>query len=927
MHQNYANFRQRKILNKILPFITIYMKNIFFFLMMFLSSAVFAQNSSISGKLISSEGEPINDILIELLPTTKTLLSNEKGEFNFQNLTEGNYTLQFNNNSSLQENVILGEYENVQLDDFEINESDIVNNLNTFTDLAVLEAGDESTSVSSLLTASRDVFMNKAGFQFGSDVFFRIRGYDSRYSDFMLNGIRYQNPETGWQPFSIVGGLNDVLRYRDVETIGSGSMENGFGEIGGARDYQLRPSYYGKGGRYTYSHLNRYYNHRVMATYSSGEQNGLSYLVSGSKRWAQEGYVDGTYYDAYGGYAAVEGEITDDYSVMVSALASPRRRGTNSIHRQEAYDLFGSNFYNADWGWQDGQKRNARLRKNVNPIFTFSNYINLGENTEAQLTGSYMNGHYIASRINRQFAANPDPDYYQNLPSFENQGEIAPFNFTQQLNWINFYRENQTETSDEVDEYAGVRANYILEDNYRADNEYQAIAHFNTTVNNNLTLDYGLNFRQYEGNFYQRINDLLGADYWLDVDTFFDNVPSNSENADDPRVYRDEKFGYDYNLNERNYDAFIQGRFSYDKVDFFLSGMVGKADFWREGNISSGKFPNTSKGKGEVKDFLIYGGKGGATYKLDNRNYFSASGMYYLKPPQLGTLWETPTTRDGFNDLTDVETVYGGELTYNHNSPKLKLRTTGYITRFEGQAESLLAYSGNDFRDGFGDDNLSTAFGNYFTNGIDKLHYGGEFGFDYNITPEFSFSGAAAVGKYTFMSRPIVTGYTDFTTDSNPTFPENSSFLLDFYEGNTPQTALNAGLTYRAPARFIINIDGNYYGNSYEGASALRRTLPVAETFVAPEPGMTQEEVLRYWTKQKRLPEAYRLNISLYKEFRFSYEKRLGINASMNNVLDDQGYPSLAFEDIRTENGMPFPTRYRYSPGRTYFINIAYKFM
>lgn len=903
------------------------MKNIFFFLLMILATVSNAQNSSISGKVISDSGEPMSGILVELLPTDFSTLTNDAGEFTFANLTDGYYTLQYNNDENERQDIILGQEEQLTIDNYSIAESFVEDDLNTITDLAVLESGDESTSVSSLLTASRDVFMNKAGFQFGSDVFFRIRGYDSRYTDFMINGVRFQNPERGWQPFNVVGGLNDVLRYRDVETIGTNSMENGFGEIGGARDYQLRPSEYGKGGRYTYSNLNRFYNHRVMATYASGDQEGVSYVVSGSKRWAEEGYVEGTYYDAYAGYAAVEGKVTDDYSVMASVMASPRRRATNSIHRDEAYEIAGTNYYNADWGWQNGEKRNARLRKNFNPILSFSNYINLGESTTAQVTGTYMTGHYIASRINRQFAANPDPDYYQNLPSFEDQGQIAPINFQQQLDWINFYRENSTENGDEADEFPGVRANYILEENYREDNEYQAVAHFNTKVNNNFTLDYGANFRHYNGNFYQRVGDLLGADYWLDVDTFFDNVPSNNAMADDPRVYLDDKFGYDYDLNQRTYDAFVQGRFSYDKVDLFLSGMVGKSDFWREGNVSTGQFPEVSEGKGEVKDFLIYGGKAGATYKLDNRNYFSASGMYYLKPPTLGTLWETPTTRDGFNDLTDVETVYGGEVTYNHNSPKLKLRTTGYATRFEGQAESLLAYAGNDFRDGLADEDLSTAFGNYFTNGIDKLHYGGEFGFDYNIIPELSFSGAAAVGKYTFMSRPIVTGFTNFTPDSQPTFPENSAFLLDFYEGNTPQTALNAGLTYRAPARIILNVDGNYYNNSYAGPSALRRTLPVAQTFVAPEPGMTQEEVLEFWTHQEKLPEAYRLNLSLYKEFRFSYEKRLGINASVNNLLDDQNYPSLAFEDIRTEDGMPFPTRYRYSPGRTYFINIAYKFM
>jgi len=893
------------------------MKYAFLQLFLFLATCVFAQTATVEGRVLDDKDEPISGIEIRLDPANAVSFTDFQGMYKFEEVEAGEYLLIYGS----------GELDRITIS-VKPNETKLVADLvilgnslsttdsedNILSNLDILEASDETSSVSSLLTASRDVFLNKAGFQFGSDVFFNIRGYDSQYSDFMVNGIRLENPETGWQPFSVVGGLNDVLRYRDVETIGANKLDNGFGEVGGARDFQLRPSEYGSGGRLTYSNLNRFYNQRVMATYASGENpSGISYVVSGSKRWAEEGYVEGTYYDAYAGFAAVEAEVSENYSVALTGIASPRRRGTQSIHIQEAYDITGDNYYNADWGWQNGQKRNARLRKNFNPIVQLTNYITVSDNTSLQVTGSYLFGRDLRTRIERQNAANPDPDYFREF-------EDGTFALEPQIDWVSFYRANLDGT-DDTDQFDGLWSNYILEENIRGDSDLQIAAQANTILTDRIQLDYGVNFKHYNGHYYKEVADLLGGDYWRNVDAFSGNLPHFAGEVDERKVVG-EVFGYDYDLNKRSYDAYIQSQFSLNQFDFFVAGTIGQTELWREGNVQMTQFESNSLGKGEVRDFLTYGGKAGATYKLDGRNYFSVNGMYYEKPPLLNVAWVAPRTRDGFNDLSEGETVYGGEVNYNHRSPNLKVRTTGYATRFDGQADAILTFFDAGFDEGFG---------TFFTNGIEKLHVGGEFGFDYKLNPEWAVSGAAAMGKYTIMNRPTVSAYED--VNSSPIFQPTSSYLIDFYEDNTPQTAYNLGLTWRAPKRIILNVDGNYYDDAYASPSALRRTAPVAGQFEQVN-GLSEEETLAFLTKQERLPNAYRLNLSLYKEIRFSYDKQIGINASVNNLLDDQDYPSLAFEQLRVDasdvsgsiNPNQFPTRYRYSPGRTYFINIAYKF-
>ncbi|MBK8195026.1 MAG: hypothetical protein IPK76_18120 [Lewinellaceae bacterium] len=67
--------------------------------------------------------------------------------------------------------------------------------------------------VANLLHASRDVFQNTSGFAW-SPFRFRERGYDSGLFLTYINGVPFNDLETGFTPYGEFGGLNDVLRIR-----------------------------------------------------------------------------------------------------------------------------------------------------------------------------------------------------------------------------------------------------------------------------------------------------------------------------------------------------------------------------------------------------------------------------------------------------------------------------------------------------------------------------------------------------------------------------------------------------------------------------------------------------------------------------------------------------------------------------------------
>ncbi|MCD4697407.1 MAG: TonB-dependent receptor plug domain-containing protein, partial [Bacteroidales bacterium] len=162
-----------------------------------------------------------------------------------------------------------------------------------------LESDDQAQDIGGLLQSSRDIFVSTAGYVFGQTRF-KIRGYSSENTDVLINGIRVNDFATGRPYWSSWGGLNDATRNKEIET-GIASSNYAFGGIGGVTNMITRASTYRKQVKFTYSSTNRSYRNRLMFLYSTGlMENGWAIIASGSRRWANEGYVEGTFYDAWG---------------------------------------------------------------------------------------------------------------------------------------------------------------------------------------------------------------------------------------------------------------------------------------------------------------------------------------------------------------------------------------------------------------------------------------------------------------------------------------------------------------------------------------------------------------------------------------------------------------------------------------------------
>src|SRR5690606_18139303 len=106
----------------------------------------------------------------------------------------------------------------------------------------------------------------------------------------------------------------------------------------------------------------RSYTQRVIASYATGlMQGGWAASAAIGRRWGEEGYQEATFYNANSFFASLEKKINNKQSINFTSIYAPNRRGKSSPNTQEVYDLKGIK-YNEYWGYQNGEKRNSRVK-------------------------------------------------------------------------------------------------------------------------------------------------------------------------------------------------------------------------------------------------------------------------------------------------------------------------------------------------------------------------------------------------------------------------------------------------------------------------------------------------------------------------------------------------------------------------------------
>lgn len=953
-----------------------------------LSVAMSAQNPTggVKGIVVDrSSKTALDGAVLKLYSGTQeiaTVRTGADGSFYIPDLKDGMYDLVIENSNYLQSKVNVTVNDGYVKNMFKLSLTPVhkVGEVDdaSFTEFDLDDSGYQDSPT--ILFGQNDVFNNIAGYNFSS-VRFRVRGYSSESQDVYMAGVRMNDAITGYTPYSLWSGLNEAVRSKESVN-GSEISDYGFGGYNGLTNIDPMASKVRTGWRGSVLTNSALYRLRLMMTYSSGElDNGWSYAFSASARLGGNDWIKGVYYRSFGYYGSVEKKFGEEHKLGLTFMAAPGQRGAQNGSTQEVYDLMGDNMYNSNWGYYNGKVRNARVKKTHEPIAILKyDFTPESKKVKASATVLYRFGKNGYTALDWYDAPDPRPDYYRNLPSyfFMDNTDYNRLNYSKymwakeqweqdipsitHINWDRLYAVNAMNSTAD-----GNRSKYVIEERRTDQQDLNFAANAKWSPVNCFTLAGGLSYKWNRTEYYKILDDLLGGDYYVNIDQFAERDYASSvtmyqndldyylKNGKAQTLKQGDKYGYDYYANVRRAEAWVSGRFSKFGLDVALAGRIGYTKYWREGLLRKGLFPGldangqpmtyegkvittydpitgdaiTSLGKSEVKDFLTGAAKLNVSYVIPGGHRVYANAAFIADAPNFNQAFISPRTRNSIVPNLKTNKTLTADLNYAYSNSGYDVRVTGYYTAIKDQSKVMSFY-----------DDAQNSFTNFAMSGIDQRHIGLELGFKVPLpVPNLALQGVVSYGQFVYTSNPkmyqtydnsaaIVEDTYGVTIPYWKSHPTADGKTVKHYVSGTPQLATSLGLSWNKNYWFV-DADVDYFDFAYLDMNPLYRTDMATS---GPDKTVTPTEI-EYMAAQEKFKGAVLVNASVGKSWYIKRNYQLGFSLQVKNILNTTNLRTGGYEQTRLvdntvskERYYRFDSKYFYMSGINYMLNIYFRF-
>lgn len=940
-----------------------------FVVILFSTAALVAQTTATGVVKIAETDTPLPGVTVTLLQQNISTKTNANGEFRLIYLKEGSEEISFSRSGYLpqiktvslqegKENDLGTVFLKVDIQDEARQESILQLSESDFSE----DEGKSTQNISTGLSKG-DVYLSQTSFSF-SPMRFRLRGYEQEFESTYINGVAFNSLDRGGFNYSSLGGLNDAMKNKDV-TVGLEANSYSYGNLGSNTNIVNRASAFAAGTKISGSYSNRAYKLRGQITHATGIlPSGWSFTLSGLFRWADEGIQQGTFYNSAGYFLAAEKVFNPKHSLSLVTYGAPTQRAQSSAATQEVYDLTGSIYYNSYWGYQDGKKRNSRVVKSFDPTTILTHDFKISETQRLRTGLAYHYSWYSSSALGFYNAPDPRPDYYRLLPSAQENEDMAATITTRwkfidgepavpsvsQLNWDAYYLANY---KGNIEDPNG-SAKYMVE--RRHSNLMETV--LNSTYTNQLSpvlkLTAGVEAKYAKDMNFKTVDDLLGANQWIDIDQFAErDFPNNSDviqndlNNPNRVVKKGDMFGYHYDINILHSSAFIQNEWNLSQLDLYCAGQVTYTQFNRYGYMKNGRAPENSYGTGKTWWFVDPSVKAGATYKINGRNRISVNAIAETLAPIPSGSYVSERIKDTRVPSLDSRKVLSYDLNYSATYSVVRGRVSLFQTHILGGTEST----------GYYDDEQRT-FVNFMLSDVNKRYRGVEAGVTVKLNRSFSISAAGTYADYRYTNNSL--GTMSFENGAKADMTD-SVYTKDLKINTGPQTAFNITLDYFHPKMWFADITLNYFDNNYldfapsrfSAASKLdyaNAKAEIQQKFTLNQISEIQKDKLLSQVDalgtQEKLKGGFVLDASIGKLFYLKNKRSLNFNLSLSNILNNTKMITGGFQqgripirvDERTKGAVAqeyvidvdalnkFPNKYYYAWGFNLFFNVGYKF-
>lgn len=759
-----------------------------------------------------------------------------------------------------------------------------------------------------ILNNTPSVYATKSGGGFG-DARIDIRGFSQENIAVLINGVPVNDMENGAVYWSNWAGLSDVTTAMQVQR-GLGSSKLAISSVGGTINVITKTTDKKQGGSVVASYGNDNYL-KTLASYSTGKnENGFaaSFLLS---RTSGDGYVQGTQFEGYNYFIGLGWEIGEDHDVQFMLTGAPQthnQRTTSFFNMATLGDYlkYGKK-YNYNHGYLDGKEFNWRKNFYHKPLTSVNWNWDINENSSLS-TSAYVS-----------FGRGGGTGDIGRLPGFKfASNSIYRNQVNGQVMWdkIVRYNQGQTVTFSDGNSYTRDLTDGGINDNrdngltrrasVNSHNWFGVLSNFNTELNENLTLDAGIDLRSYRGIHYRRIDNLLGANGYrvtrdqnrngqvltTEYDSDIASLWNVFKSTDD-----EEKIDYHNDGKVRWLGAFAQLEYKNDEISAFIQGAVSQQGYKRIDFFNY--LESDPDRETDWQNFIGGNIKGGLNWNInENHNVFGNAG-YYSKQPFFDAIFLN--FRNDINPDAVNEKVLGLELGYGFTSDKFKANVNVYRTEWKDR----FVYFG--FENNNGDE------GNAQLQGITQLHTGVELDFSYEVTDYAKFFGTASVGNWRYKDRITGTAFDDF---QNPIGTIDLD-VNDVKVGNSPQSIYRIGFEFRPFENFKLDLNQRFNDRLYSDL-VIDDSLNDDATQLDPAielPGYSLTD----------LGISYKWNVAESQSINF----RLNIN----NLFDEEYIAESATNyqvgrrgNFREYNGVNTDNKLFFGFGRTWNASIRYNF-
>ncbi|MFO8066248.1 MAG: TonB-dependent receptor plug domain-containing protein [Bacteroidales bacterium] len=630
-----------------------------------------------------------------------------------------------------------------------------------------------------MLKSTPSVYATKDGGGFG-DGRINMRGFDSNNIGVLINGVPVNDMENGSVYWSNWAGLSDVTQTMQVQR-GLGASRLAISSVGGTINIVTKSTDAKQGGSVSYGLGHDGYQSRSLMLSTGLLDNGWAVTALGGLRTG-EGFVKGTEFEGWSYFLNLSKRINNNHTLSLTAFGAPQwhnqrwPRSYIQTYREHPDGIR----YNPSIGYYKGERYATAYNQYHKPQVSLNHYWSINRETTLS-TAAYIS---ISSGGGRRTAGENS-----NLLRFDSNTGLP----TGSLLTPDGSLDLDAVAAINAESATGSRA--IISTAVNSHDWYGVLSTLQRDINN-FKVTGGVDLRYYKGYHYQKVEDLLGGDYFLDVD----GTSSRNINRDpNTLLYKGDIINY-HNLGEVGWGGlFVQGEYITDLYSAFVSGTASNTYYRRTDYFTYED--DSPEQQTDWVDFLAWSMKGGANYNISAQHNVFVNGGYFTRAPFFR--WAFIGYTNDVNEDVKYEKVSSTEVGYGFRSEIFAANVILYRTEWLDKA-------------------LVRNIGEVTANitGLNALHQGVEFDFTARFGRKAEIRGMFSYGDWTWTDDVIADIYDEY----QELIETVEVFAGDLSVGNSAQTTAALGVSYEVLPKLRIGFDANHYDRLFAFFDVENRT-------------------------------------------------------------------------------------------------------